>query len=113
MKMKRLIVPMLLTACTATAANDDISFEKAKKAKTQEERREALREQYDKLTSVPIYGKIVDQNGDPVPDADVKISWERATVLIGKADHGRKDWVKSGTDGCFRFTCDHPFAAFA
>ena len=113
MKKKRLIIPMLFTVCIAVAANDDISFEKAKKAQTQEKRREAFREQYNKLKPVTVYGKIVDQNGDPVPGADVKVSWEKATFLIGQADHGRDDWVKSGIDGCFMFTCDRPFAAFA
>lgn len=85
--------------------------------KDQEERiRKRLdedREKYENLEPVTIYGRVIDQYGKPVTDADVCISWERATLLLGKSDFGRRDWLKTDRKGEFEFTCAKPLRAFA
>ncbi|MEI9478893.1 MAG: carboxypeptidase-like regulatory domain-containing protein, partial [Deltaproteobacteria bacterium] len=113
MKKSILIMSALLMSGSMANADERAANEKGEKAQTPEERREAFREQFAQLLPVTIYGKVVDQNDNPVSGANVRISWERATYLIGKADHGRDDWVNSDADGCFTFICDHPHRAFA
>jgi len=85
--------------------------------KDQEERirkwKEADRLKYEKLEPVTIYGRVIDQDGNPVADAEVCISWEKATLLLGKSDFGRKDWIKTDKDGLFHFTCAKLFDASA
>jgi len=80
--------------------------------KDQEERirkrKEEDRSKYEKLEPVTIYGRVIDQDGKPVADAEVCISWEKATLLLGKSDFGRKDWIKTENNGQFRFTCEKP-----
>jgi hypothetical protein len=82
-------------------------------AKLAEKQRQAARKRFDLLPSTTIYGKVVDQQGNPIPDADVFISWENATWLIGKSDAVRKDWVKTDANGQFTFVCAKPFRAYA
>jgi len=77
------------------------------------QRLEEDRAKYEKLEPVTIYGRVIDQDGKPVAAADVCISWERATSLLGKSDFGRKDWVKTEHNGQFKFTCEKPQRAFA
>lgn len=104
-----MLMLLLFSTVSTTVADTTISFEKAKKARTQEERRTAFREQYENLSSVTVYGKVVDQYGDPVKEAEVLISWEEATWLIGIQDHGQKKRICVGTDGYFQFSCEKPW----
>ncbi|HMO04667.1 MAG TPA: hypothetical protein PKC67_06795 [Kiritimatiellia bacterium] len=72
-----------------------------------------LRGIYDNLEPVTIYGLVVDTEGHPIPDADVLVSWQHATVLIGTPDPGgRKEWVTSDENGRWAFTVTKPHRAF-
>ncbi len=74
--------------------------------------RNTLREAYERLQPLRIYGRVVDQDGNPLTDAEVLVSWQEATVLIGSPDFGRKDSVMSGNDGRWEFVVTKPHRAF-
>lgn len=75
-------------------------------------RRARFREMFDRLQPLHIYGKVVDQGGNPVPDADVSISWENASFLVGKPDFGRTDTVRSDANGLWEFAANKPHRVF-
>jgi len=83
--------------------------------KDQEERiRQRLeedRDKYEKLLPVTIYGKVVDQYGFSIENADVLVSWEAATWLLEKRDKTRRDWIKTDGYGAWTFTIQKPFYA--
>jgi hypothetical protein len=67
---------------------------------------------YDRLPSPHIYGKIVDQEGNPVANAEVSIVWESAAFLIGKKDYRQTMVVRSDRDGRWNITIEKPHRAF-
>jgi hypothetical protein len=75
-------------------------------------RRVEFKGMFDQMKPVKIYGKVVNTEGHPISGAEVKISWQQATLLIGKPDPGRFDFVTSGVDGCWDFTVQKPHRAF-
>jgi hypothetical protein len=113
MQKKQLVVTVAALIASLAVSDWPAGMDKVKKAQNEEERRSAFKEVFDRLLPVTIYGKVVDQNNEPVPGADVCISWERATYMLGKPDYGRKDWIKTDGKGRFIFSCDHPHRAFA
>jgi len=74
--------------------------------------RAKLKDVFEQLQPMRIYGQVQDVEGTPVSDAEVSVSWQQATVLIGKADAGRFDTVKSGKDGRWEFVITKPHRAF-
>lgn len=101
-----ILAVMMATLGLSGAANDtnDTVEVQARRAK--------FKEVFDHLQPVVIYGKVVDLAGTPVPGAEVKLSWQQATILIGKPDSGRFDFVTTGTDGRWTFTAEKPHRAF-
>ena len=97
---------LMATLGLAGAANDtnDTVDVQARRAK--------FKQMFDDLQPVVIYGKVVDLAGAPVPGAEVKLSWQQATILLGKPDSGRFDFVTTGTDGRWTFTVEKPHRAF-
>ena len=73
-----------------------------------QERRTKLREVYDRLQATTIFGRVVDQDGRLVPGAKVKLSWERATILIGVPDSPTDTWIESDDKGEWKFFLDKP-----
>jgi len=82
-----------------------------KDQRTDAQRRQ-FKELYDRLTPVTIYGKVVDEKGEPLPDTEVKVGWERATYLIGASDFGSEIWVKTDANGRWVFDLSKPSRAF-
>ena len=70
--------------------------------------RSKFKELYDRLDSVHICGRIVDLDGNPVPEAEVRISWSRATFLIGVPEKPTDTWIKSDIRGEWSFSLDKP-----
>lgn len=92
--------------CLCCAVNDD------NEAPDIQARRAWFREIYERLQPLSIYGKVVDQDGNPVEGAEVAVSWENASYLIGRPDFGRIDVVCSDTNGLWTFTITKPNRAF-
>lgn len=72
---------------------------------------EKLRQQFEKLEPAIIYGRVVDQNSNGVSGANVRVQWQQATYLIGKAPAVSTDWTTTDKAGCFAFTCAKPDSA--
>mgnify|MGYP006292988241 CR=1 FL=1 len=77
-----------------------------------QEHRAKLKNVFEQLQPVRIYGRVEDTEGNPVAGAEVKLSWQQATVLVGKPDAGRFDTVKTGKDGRWEFVMTKPHRAF-
>lgn len=77
-----------------------------------EVQRAKFKEIFEQMKPVTIYGKVIDITGSPIAGAEVKISWEQATVLIGHPDSGRFDLVQSDHNGCWEVTLNKPHRAF-
>lgn len=75
-------------------------------------RRAEFETMFDQMKPVKIYGKVVDTEGHPISETEVKLMWQQSTILIGKTDLGRFDSVTSRTDGCWDFTVQKPYRAF-
>ncbi len=57
------------------------------------------RDVYNNLKELHLKGKTIDAEGNPVPDVNVKVSWDKAGWLVGAPDHGSVMWVKSDEKG--------------
>ena len=66
---------------------------------------------YAKLSKVDVYGKIIDQWTNGVPDADVCISGFSADWMLGKRLSNHKTWTKTDKDGLFHATLKYPDTA--
>jgi len=70
--------------------------------------REKFKREYEALPTVEIFGKVCDTDGDPIPDADVRVVWDQATAL--GLEHKRRDaQLKTDRRGMFQYTCSKPF----
>lgn len=74
--------------------------------------RRQFREIYERLSPATIFGSVVDEKGNAIPDAEVKVGWERATYLIGPCDFGSDTWVKTDSNGRWKFEFSKPERAF-
>jgi hypothetical protein len=63
---------------------------------------------YAKLKKVDVYGKVIDQWMNGVPDADVCISGHTADWMIGKRDKPYEVWAKTDKDGLFHAVLKYP-----
>jgi len=79
---------------------------------TKDDRRQAwkmrLRESYASVQAARVSGRVVDLDGNPVAEAEVKISWSRATFLIGMPESPTETWIKSDVRGEWFFPLDKP-----
>ena len=66
---------------------------------------------FEKMHPATISGKVVDQFGNSIEGADVIVSWEAATWLLGKRDKTRRDWFTTDKYGFWIFTLQKPFYA--
>lgn len=99
------ILTATVALCVAGSATNEAADAQARRAK--------FKEMFDRLQPVHLYGKVVDQEGQPVAGADVMLSWETATFLIGKQDFTPQTvWVKSDEKGLWTFKIDKPYRAF-
>jgi len=65
----------------------------------------------DRVPPITVYGKVLDQNGEPVSEVEVEIFWHTVKLGIGWGeDIVKSEWIKSGNDGCFRWTVVKGFA---
>lgn len=76
------------------------------------ERRRELKRIYDSMNPVSVFGRVVDEAGIAVADADVKVFLERATYLIGVQDNGSSTWVRTDANGLWCFSADKPSRVF-
>lgn len=67
-----------------------------------------VRESYDRILPVRVSGRVVDLDGNPVPEAEVKISWSQATFLIGVPEKPTDIWIKSDNRGEWSFSLEKP-----
>lgn len=72
-----------------------------------------LRQQFEILEPAIIYGIVIDQNTNGVPNANVRIQWRQATYLIGRAPVVSTGWTTTDNAGRFVFTCAKPYYASA
>ncbi|MDX9794796.1 MAG: carboxypeptidase-like regulatory domain-containing protein [Kiritimatiellia bacterium] len=63
------------------------------------------------ILPVTIHGRVKDQNGNAVADANVCISWTR-WPLLPTDERNKTDWLETEEDGAFEFTCERPYRAF-
>ena len=109
MRMKRLtITALLLTGLMATAKTGKDATE-AETGGRPESVAKSLRETYNRIGNVDIYGKLVDQEDNVVAGADVHLSWYSAKWMVtggGRKQHN--DWIKTDKDGRFEIKLDHP-----
>ncbi len=77
----------------------------------QEKDPKAFTETIRNLMPVAIYGKVTDQYGEAVAEADICISWTR-WPLFPTDERNKTDWVKTEENGRFRFECERPYRAF-
>lgn len=98
-----IIIMLFVAAITCDANSESIE---------QQNYLNQLKQAYEQLEPIRIYGRVVDQDGNPLPDAEVTVSWQSATVLIGSPDYGRSDKVRSGHDGRWEFVFSKPHRAF-
>ena len=75
--------------------------------------KQKMREMYDRIQPVMLYGKVVDTDGNAVPDAEVSIRWENADIFIGKRDVGRTERVKTDAKGSWTFSIGKAIQAYA
>ena len=103
-ELRTILVLTSVCVCQAGAAQEADSAMQTTRAR--------FKEMYDRIQPAHIYGKVVDLDGQPVEGADVKVGWERATLLIGEADHGTETWVKSDVNGRWQFVIEKPHRAY-
>lgn len=61
---------------------------------------------------VRVEGQVVDEKGQPVEGAEVVLSWEHATLLIGKTDYARKALAHTDDSGWWRLELEKPLSAY-
>ncbi len=99
------VLTATLGLCAAANDTDETPDVQARTAK--------FREIFERLHPVRIYGKVTDQEGRPVANADVMLRWETAEFLIGKQKSSpQTEWLKSYEDGTWTFKIDKPHRAF-
>ena len=105
------IVMMILTLsafCFSTAAEntkEDSSDIHSRSIK--------MKEIFERMPPVQIFGRVVDVEGNPVPGAEVILSWQQATKLIGKLDlHPHYSTILSDKDGSWTFSVEKPHRAY-
>ena len=100
---KLLILFVLFASCCSLGADRE---------QRSDAQRQQFREIYERLSPVTIFGIVVDEKGDAIPGAEVKVGWERATYLIGPCDLGSVTWVKTDSNGRWQFEFSKPDRAF-
>lgn len=66
-----------------------------------ENNKKAIEALYSKMKPVHIYGKVIDQYGAPVTDANVKIDWNEYTVNSGPVGCLQEKWLSTDENGRF------------
>lgn len=56
------------------------------------------------LPVITLYGKVLDQNGDAVPEAEVKMGWHTLRLGFGLIDDTKEEWITAQKDGSFKWT---------
>jgi len=100
-----------ILACLIALADLAVA-QQAKEPTTGEERRASFQKAFENLGPAHLYGIVLDQSGQGVARAEVKIGWANATGLAGKPDPGQTSWVTTEADGIWQFTVPKPWRAF-
>ena len=93
MKMKRMMMAALFTACLTAMAETEAA--KTEIGGRPESIAKSLRETFNRIGNVNIYGKVVDQDGNTMEGADVHISWNSAKWMVGGDRNQHDDWIKT------------------
>jgi len=72
-----------------------------------------MRDKFNRLLPTVVYGKVIDQNGNVIPNADIEFRWYQQSWLIGKADYGTTRTLVTDERGCFSVTCPKLDRAYA
>ena len=67
---------------------------------------------YDSINPLNVFGKVIDQSGNAVQSAAVKVVWETAGALVGKGDERHERWVDSDLEGRWHLRIEKPSRAF-
>jgi hypothetical protein len=67
-----------------------------------DERRQRLNEYIESIEPVEIYGLVLDEEGQSIPSAAIKLSWIEGENL--KPNRGQTEWVRAGKKGRWSFT---------
>lgn len=109
------IFKMITVVCVALLLIVSIarSDQKTNEAPDVQTRQAEFREIFEHLQPLHIYGKVTDQEGRPVADADVMLRWETAEFLIDEQKYSpQTEWLKSDEDGAWTFRIDKPHRVF-
>ena len=80
---------LLFFACLVVACN-------GLSGKVSEETIAKWKEAIAKIKPVHVYGKIIDQYGNPVPEAKVKVLWVEISI---PPDPGQSKWIETDENG--------------
>ena len=81
-------------------ADESLQDDRLSKNPTQEEVKKAM----DKIPPVTVYGKVIDQNNDPVADVAVEVTWKVPKLGAGWASHVKTDRIQTDGNGLFKWT---------
>ena len=99
-------VAMLATASCGEAFSSGASMaELLKPLKTAEERARLVEERDALPPRKVYYGKVVDTQGNPIPDAEVVLSWGEFINSLRGGDKAFEETLKTDENGCFRKKC--------
>ena len=101
-------VVLCLSSAYANELNHGTGSQDENNSATLQRHLDELRQQFEKLEPAIIYGLVVDQNTNGVPNANVRVQWQQATYLIGNAPVVSTEWTKTDNAGRFVFTCAKP-----
>lgn len=66
---------------------------------------EEVRKAMDRIPPITVYGRVLDQNENPVPEAEIEMSWHTVRLGLGWGeDVVKSEWVKTDKEGFFRWS---------
>jgi len=72
-----------------------------------EERKGRIKDIVDKMKPIHVYGLVLDDEGQPVPKAEVKMAWTEANLLM--TNRGHTKWIKADEKGRWKFVVNKAF----
>lgn len=66
---------------------------------------EEVRKAMDRIPPITVYGRVLDQEENPVPEAAIEMSWHTVKLGLGWGeDIVKSEWINSNKDGSFKWT---------
>lgn len=75
-------------------------------------RRTEFKNIFNQLQPINIYGKVIDQDENPVAGAKIEIAWESVGDISGNPGPGQVFWATSDDSGLWEFLFEKPHSAF-